>query len=93
MPQNTDVITEANDWTLLTDADVSSVTFQNRGEYYILVKGTVNTTKPTNNDGAIRYNPGQGELNTFLSDMFPGIAAVRLWALSPKKLEVMVSHV
>jgi hypothetical protein len=92
MPQNTDIVLTANDWTLLTDTDVSRVTFQNRGEYYILIKGTINTTKPTNDNGSVRYNPGQGELNTLLSDLFPGITAVRVWAFSPKKLEVMVSH-
>ena len=92
MPQNTDIVLTAYDWTLLTDANVSTVTFQNRGEYYILVKGTTDTTKPTNDNGSIRYNPGQGELNTLLADLFPGIAAVRLWAWAPKKLEVMVSH-
>jgi len=92
MPQNTDIVLTANDWTLLTDGDVSRITFQNRGEYYILIKGTINTTKPTNDNGSVRYNPGQGELNTLLSDLFPGITAVRVWAFSPKKLEVMVSH-
>ena len=92
MPQNTDIVLTAYDWTLLTDDNVSTVTFQNRGEYYILVKGTTDTTKPTNDNGSIRYNPGQGELNTLLADLFPGIAAVRLWAWAPKKLEVMVSH-
>jgi hypothetical protein len=92
MPQNTDIVLTANDWTLLTDANVSRVTFQNRGEYYILIKGTTDTTKPTNDNGAVRYNPGQGELNTLMADLFPGITAVRLWAFSPKRLEVMVSH-
>jgi hypothetical protein len=92
MPQNTDIVLTANDWTLLTDSNVTRVTFQNRGEYYILIKGTTDTTKPTNDNGAVRYNPGQGELNTLLSELFPGIAAVRLWAFSPKRLEVMVSH-
>jgi hypothetical protein len=92
MAQNTDIVLTANDWTLLTDGDVSRITFQNRGEYHILIKGTINTTKPTNDDGSVRYNPGQGELNTLLSDLFPGITAVRVWAFSPKKLEVMVSH-
>ena len=92
MPQNTDIVLTANDWTLLTDSNVTRVTFQNRGEYYILIKGTTDTTKPTNDNGAVRYNPGQGELNTLLSELFPGIAAVRLWAFSPKRLDVMVSH-
>jgi hypothetical protein len=93
MPQNTDIVLPKETWTLLTDANVTQITFQNRGAYYILVKGTTNTTAPTDDNGSVRYNPGQGELNTLLADLFPGIAAVRLWAWAPKSLEVMVSHV
>ena len=92
MAQNTDIVLTADDWTLLTDANITSITFQNKGTYHILVKGTTDTTKPTNNDGSIRYNPGQGERNVSLSDLFVGISAVRVWAYAPKSLEVMVSH-
>ena len=54
MAQNTDIILAADDWTQLTDANVTSITFQNKGTYYMLVKGTTDATKPTNDDGAIR---------------------------------------
>ena len=92
MAQNTDIVLTADDWTQLTDANVTSITFQNKGTYYMLVKGTTDTTKPTNDDGAARYNPGQGERNVTLSDLFPGVAAVRVWAYAPKSIEVLVSH-
>ena len=92
MAQNADVVLTADDWTQLTDANVTSITFQNKGTYYMLVKGTTDTTKPTSDDGAVRYNPGQGERNVALSDLFPGIAAVRVWAYAPKSIEVLVSH-
>jgi hypothetical protein len=92
MAQNTDIVLAADDWTQLTNADITSITFQNKGTYYILVKGTTDATKPTNDDGAVRYNPGQGERNVLLSDLFPGIAAARVWAYGIKSLEVLVSH-
>lgn len=92
MAQNTDVVLPIATWTQLTDADVTSITFQNKSGAYILVKGTTGATAPTDDDGAIRYNPGQGELNTALSDLFPGIAAVRVYAYAPNGAEVLVSH-
>jgi hypothetical protein len=92
MAQNTDIVLTANTWTQLTNADVTSITFQNKGTYHILVKGTAGATAPTDDDGAVRYNPGQGERNANLSDLFPGISATRVWALGQKSLEVMVSH-
>lgn len=92
MAQNTDIVLTASDWTQLTNANVTSITFQNKGTYHILVKGTTDATKPTSDDGAVRYNPGQGERNVLLSDLFPGISAVRVWAYAPKSLEVLVSH-
>lgn len=92
MAQNTDITLTANTWTQLTNADVTSITFQNKGTYHIFVKGTAGATAPTNDNGAVRYNPGQGERNVSLADLFPGIAATRVWALCQKPLEVMVSH-
>ena len=93
MAQNTDIVLPIGAWTQLTDADVTAITFQNKSGNYILVKGTVGATAPTNNDGAIRYNPGQGERNVSLSDLFPGISASRVYAYAPNGAEVMVSHI
>jgi hypothetical protein len=93
MAQNTDIVLVADDWTQLTNANITSITFQNKGTYYMLVKGTTDATKPTDDNGAVRYNPGQGERNVSLNDLFPGISAARVWAYSPKSLEVMVSHI
>jgi hypothetical protein len=92
MAQNTDISLEAETWTQLTDADVTSITFQNRGNDYMLVKGTAGASAPTTDDGAVRYNPGQGERNVLLSDLFPGISATRVWAYAPRAFDVMVSH-
>lgn len=92
MAQNTTITLTANTWTQLTDADVTSITFQNTGGQFMLVKGTTGATAPTDTTGAVRYNPGQGERNVTLSDLFPGIAAVRLWALCDSAVGVVVSH-
>ena len=92
MAQNTTITLTPGQWTQLTDADVNSITFQNTGGYHILLKGTTDATAPTDKTGAIRANPGQGELNVVLGDLFPGIAAKRLWAYSEQAVGVFVSH-
>ena len=92
MAQNTTITLSANTWTQITDADVSSITFQNTGNQFVLIKGTTGATAPTDTTGAVRYNPGQGERNASLSDLFPGIAAARVWALCDSAVGVMVSH-
>jgi len=92
MARNTDILLPTATWTQLTDADVTSITFQNKSGDYILVKGTVGASAPSDDDGAVRYNPGQGERNVSLSDLFPGVAATRVYAYAPTGAEVMVSH-
>lgn len=92
MAQNTTLTLAANTWTQLTDANVASITFQNLGSNHMLVKATTDTTAPTDVTGAIRYNPGQGERNAALSDLFPGLAGVRVWARPSDVTQVMVSH-
>ena len=92
MPQNTTISVPAGTWTQITDADVTSITFQVEGNARAYVKGTADATAPTDTIGAIRYSPGQGELNTELSDLFPGIAAARVWVFATSNIEVFVSH-
>jgi hypothetical protein len=92
MAQNTHIAVPAEAWTLLTDANVTSLTFQNVGAGAVSIKGTTNTTEPTDLAGAALYVQGQGERNVALSDLFPGIAAVRVWAYSGAGSTVLVSH-
>lgn len=93
MAQNTTITLTAKAWTQLTDADVSNITFQNRSGYHMLVKATTDTTTPTDSSGAIRYNPGQGERNVAMTDLFPGLTgADRVWAYSDHAVDVFVSH-
>jgi hypothetical protein len=50
-------------------------------------------TGRTSKDGAVRYNPGQGERNVAMTDLFPGISgADRLFAWADDNAVVMVSH-
>ena len=93
MAQNTTIAVPAATWTQLTDADITSITFQNIGSNHILVKATTDGTAPTDYAGAIRYNPGQGERNVAISDLFPGLAGRdRLWAYATEATQVVVSH-
>lgn len=93
MAQNTTIEIPAATWTQLTDADVVSITFQNVSGNFVLIKATTDATAPTTAAGALRYNPGQGERNVLLSDLFPGLAARdRLWAYADGAARVVVSH-
>lgn len=93
MARNTTVSIPAETWTQLTDADVSAITFQNIGGSYVLIKATTDTTAPTDASGSIRYNPGQGERNVLLADLFPGLSGRdRLWAWAENSAPIFVSH-
>lgn len=92
MPAKTvDIV--AGSWTELTDTNVTSITFQNIGQSFILVKGTVDSSAPANASGAFRYNPGQGEVNMKLVDMFLGVpGANRLFAYCDSAGKAVVHH-
>jgi hypothetical protein len=92
MAQQTDISVPAQTWTQVTDADVTSITFQVRANDAVYIKGTTGAVAPTDTTGAIVYWSGQGELNKSLSDMFPGIAAVRVYAYCDGVATVSVGH-
>lgn len=93
MAQNTTTTIAAATWTQLTDADIARITFQNVGSNHVLIKATIGVSTPTNATGAIRYNPGQGERNVLLTDLFPGlVGANRVYAYSPDATQIVVSH-
>ncbi len=93
MAQNTTTTIAAAPWTQLTDADIARITFQNVGSNHVLIKATIGASTPTNATGAIRYNPGQGERNVLLTDLFPGlVGANRVYAYSPDATQIVVSH-
>lgn len=93
MAQNTTYNLAADTWTLLTDADVTVVTFQNTSQSDVWIKATTDTTAPTNMQGALKYHPSMGEAARSLADLFPGLSGRdRLWAYSDEAASVFVSH-
>ena len=93
MAQNTTVNIPAATWTQITDGNVTAMTFQNISGNFVLVKGTVGATAPTTLPGSLRYNPGQGERNVALADLFPGISGVnRLYVFSDSGAQMVVSN-
>lgn len=80
-------------WTQLTDANITSITFQNISGNFVRIKATVGANAPSDLTGSLRYNPGQGERNTSLADLFPGVSgANRVYAYSQDGAQVVVSH-
>lgn len=95
MPQNTTITVPKWTWTLLTDADVTAVTFLNNGGSTLLLQGTVGATAPTTLAGALVYGPGQGETSSVtMAVLFPGVSgANRLYAQGrDDSTSVTVSH-
>jgi hypothetical protein len=93
MARQTTVNVPPNTWTQITDADVTSITFQNVGGYAVRIRATNGTSAPEDQDGALTYAPGQGERNVLLADLSPGVAgANRVWAFSELPVSVAVSH-
>jgi hypothetical protein len=93
MPQNTTIVIPSRAWTQISNADITAITFQNVGSNHILIVASVGVTTPTTTNGAIRYNPGQGERNASLADLFPGISGRnRVWCWAEDATPVMVSN-
>ena len=93
MARTADVSLTQNDWTQLTADDATKITFQNLSGPQILVKGAASATAPTDLGGAKRYEVGEGENGKALSDMFPGITAVRVYAYTGGvNVKVSVDH-
>lgn len=94
MAQYTDIVVPAAAWTQLTNTDVTGdVTFQNKTGDALWVKAGTDGTAPTTFDGAIRYEPWQGETQSTIAEFFTGLTgADRLWAWSHNGGRVAVSH-
>ena len=92
MAQNTTLTVPANTWTLITSNDVSALTFHNQSFYTLQVKGTIGAVTPANFEASVEYGPGQGEINSVLADLWPGIAATRVYVFCTNIAKVMVSH-
>lgn len=94
MAQYTDIPLIAGDWTQLTNADAAGdITFQNKTGDAIWIKATVDGTKPTNFDGSVRYEYLEGETESTIAELIPGLTAPdRLWAWSHNGGKVALSH-
>jgi len=93
MAQHTTITGSAGAWVQLTNANATDVTFQNLSDSPVLISGTTGAVAPTTTAGAFSYPPQSGEMKKALTDMFPGVVAVRLWAYSVNgKVQVSVSH-
>ena len=94
MPRHEEVKVTRGAWVQLTNADVASISFQIKAGANVLIAGTIDATEPASAALAWVYGPGQGEGNRLLADLFPGIAAKRVWARIDETddARVMVSH-
>lgn len=78
---------------LLTTSNVSALRVQNGGVFSVLLMGTVGAIAPTDWSGAITLRPNDIILpSTTLADLFPNIAANRVYAISEGLSSLSVAH-
>lgn len=73
-------VTITSEWTQLTTANATSITFQNLSAATVYVQATVGATPPAANAVGLMYGPGMGEIAVPLSELAPGISATRVYA-------------
>jgi hypothetical protein len=79
-------------WTEITNSDTTYITFQNLGSYPIFVAVSTSAA-PSNTDGAVVYNPNEGERNIEVMELAPGTTGGdRVWVYCTKASRVYVSH-
>jgi len=66
-------------WTLLTDTDVTRLTFQARGGA-IEIRFTTDTTEPDYNVAGMIYRDDTGETMKLISELVSDTSHVRAWA-------------
>lgn len=93
MAKNETVVVNKDAWTEITDNDITAATWQIIGANSVRIMGTVGAVAPTDPVDGVLYDPQQGEAGRSLSDLFPGIAANRLYARSTHgDSKVFISH-
>lgn len=79
MARNETLNLPADEWTEITNADATSITFmvQSPNTAIVYIQATA-ASEPSGGDGdvsgSIPYAAGQGERNATIADMFPGVA-------------------
>lgn len=92
MAKHTTVEVQAQVWTEITSADVTSVTFQNLSPSAAYVAVTTGLA-PSSFAEAVLYPPFQGEKNVTLSDLAPGVTGGdRVWVWLNIPGNIFVSH-
>lgn len=94
MARHERLILPTETWTELSQDDIESITFQNTGKHPVHIAVTAGAA-PNGVDGALIYEPGQGERNVALGDLAPGVGTpLRVYAFASHlgHNEVFVSH-
>ena len=94
MAQDTEIKVNQYTWTQLSDADITAATWFIAGPNAVRFQGTVGAVAPTDPLDGITYKLGEGEISTrTLADIWPGLAADRLYAKSiGGDSKVKISH-
>ena len=82
MARSTIIKVEANTWTELTAGDVTNISLYHRGGGEVLLQGSTSSSDPTDDPqhGVPLKREHYGYVNEALTDLFPEIAAVRVFA-------------
>lgn len=91
MASHGNVTIPAATWTQITADDATKATFFNLGQFPVFIEGRTSASAPTTITG-VPYNALEGERGVNMTDLFPGIAAVRLYAYSHAPTVVFISH-
>lgn len=93
MAQQTTIALTNDEWTLLTDSDVTSLTVQAQGAD-VWLKATTDTTAPTSMTGSILLPRNSMFVNEAMTDLFPGLTgADRVWGRTTgANGQALVSH-
>ena len=80
MAQNqVNVACAASEWTQITNADVTAITFQVRGPA-VEIRFTTDATTPSASDAGYIYGPGEGPVMKEMADVTTLSGAARVWA-------------
>lgn len=91
MAKNDSVSLVADAWTQLTDDDCTRITVVNEGPDTVWVSGTTSASAPSDKSGAYPIPPGQS-VSDDMTALWPGLAAVRVYAITHVVGHVSVSH-
>jgi len=94
MAQNTTINCAPGEWTLLTDSNITMLTFQNRRGGDVLIAVTATPSPPSTLAAGVIYKAGEGEVGLDLALLQPGVTlGARVYAYAQgEAADVFVSH-